>query len=341
MHKFLLFFWVLLPTISHSQPVVNVYVWGGEIPQQIVYKFQQATGIRVNFSTYDNNETMYAKLKASHKNRYDVILPSAYFVERMKNQGMLQELNHAFLPNLSNLAAEFQNNDFDHGNKYSVPLIWGATGIFYNKNLTQNIPHQWQDLWSKVWRKQLLLLNDAREIFSMALLSLGYNPNDQDKEHIAAAFQHLVELTPNIKLFASDSVQALMIDEDAVAGTAWNGDALKVQKENPEVAFSYPEDGFVIWVDCLAIPKDAPHLKEAYAFINFLLRPQISKIITEEEGHAITNAKGRKLLAPWLRDNFLLYPPADILKRGYFQRDVGEETLELYNNYWQKLKLSF
>lgn len=324
-----------------AQRVVNVYVWGGEIPKKVVQQFESETGITVNFSTYDSNETMYAKLKASGKSIYDVVLPSAYFVERMQKQSMLSPLDHHQLPNLANLDASFTNNDYDLGNRYSVPLIWGATGIFYNKTLINPPLQRWQELWQKRWYKQLMLLDDSREVFAIALMSLGFDPNDSNPQHIEAAYNHLLQLVPNIKLFASDSIQAIMIDEDAIAGSAWNGDAFKAQVENKNIAFSYPQDGFVIWVDCLAIPNNPPHLKEAYEFINFMLKPETSAKIALIEGHAITNAKGRALLPKSVSSNSIVYPSAETLKRGHFQRDVGEDTLMLYNQYWQQLKLTF
>ncbi|MGT3155181.1 ABC transporter substrate-binding protein [Legionella pneumophila] len=331
----------LLTFKAFSNPVVNVYAWGGEIPKKVIQQFEQESGIKVNFSTYDSNETMYAKLRASQKTIYDVILPSAYFVERMQKQGMLQLLDHKQLPNLHNLDKQFVENDYDPGNRYSIPIIWGATGIFFNHNSVSNPPKTWQGLWDKKWRNQLMLLDDSREIFAIALMSLGFDPNDINPGHIKAAYEHLLQLVPKIKLFASDSIQAIMIDEDAFIGSAWNGDAFKAHTENKAIEFIYPQDGFVIWVDCLAIPKNPPHLKEALQFINFILKPETSAQIALKEGHAITNAAGRALLPLPIKNNPMVYPPDKILKKGYFQRDIGEETLALYNQYWEQLKLAF
>ncbi|KTC91124.1 ABC transporter substrate-binding protein [Fluoribacter dumoffii] len=338
MKYFLLVLFFFTPKIF-SAPVVNVYAWGGEIPKEVIQQFEQESGIKVNFSTYDSNETMYAKLRASHQTVYDVILPSAYFVERMKRQGMLERLDPQKLPNKINLDARFVHNDYDNGNQFSIPIIWGATGIFYNQEVVPNPPKSWKELWFPKWHNQLMLLDDSREIFAIALMSLGFDPNDTNPGHIKKAYDHLVQLVPNIKLFASDSIQAIMIDADAVIGSSWNGDAFKAHEENKAVEFVYPEDGFVIWVDCLAIPKNPPHPKEALEFINFILKPEISAQIALKEGHAITNAKGRALLPQPIRDNPMVYPPAEIMTKGQFQRDVGEETLLLYNRYWEQLKL--
>lgn len=332
---------VFFASKAFSTPVVNVYVWGGEIPKQLIQQFERDSGIKVNFSTYDSNETMYAKLKASQYTVYDVILPSAYFVERMKRQGMLERLDYQQLPNVNNLDERFVNNDYDRGNLYSVPIIWGATGIFFNHGTVTKPPKTWKGLWAPKWHNQLMLLDDAREIFAIALMSLGFDPNDTNPEHIKKAYEHLLQLVPNIKLFASDSIQAIMIDEDAAIGSAWNGDAFKAHEENKAIEFVYPEDGFVIWVDCLAIPKNPPHRKEALQFINFILKAESSAQIALREGHGITNAKGRDLLPASIKDNPMIYPPRAIMEKAQFQHDVGEKTIMLYNQYWEHLKLVF
>lgn len=334
-------FLLLTTTAVFAKPVVNVYVWGGEIPAKLIQTFEAETGINVNFSTYDSNETMYAKLRASQQNVYDVIIPSAYFVERMRKKEMLTRLDKTKLPNLINIDPLFIENTYDNNSQYSVPLIWGATGIFYNQQHYATPIKTWRALWKPQFKNKLMLLDDSREVFAIALMSLGFDPNDRDPTHIKTAYTHLLALIPNIKLFASDSIQAIMIDEDANAGMAWNGDVLKAHAENKHIHFTYPDDGFIMWVDCLAIPKNPPHPNEAYQFVNFLLKATSAARIALEEGHAITNTAAKQLLPSTIRDNPLTYPSADTLKRGHVQRDVGEETLTLYNQYWQSLKLAF
>lgn len=332
---------LLLSTSLLASNVVNVYAWGGEIPRQIIQSFEKKTGIKVNFSTYDSNETLYAKLRANQQSMYDVILPSAYFVERMRKKGMLSKLDPTKLSNKVNIEKPFTHNDYDNGNHYSVPLIWGATGIFYHQQKIKHPPSSWRALWQMQGHEQMMLLDDSREVFAQALLSLHYSPNDNNPKHILKAYRALKRLSPHIKLFSNDGVQAIMIDEDALYGSAWNGDVFKAQAENPHIQFVYPTEGFVIWIDCLAIPINPPHPEQAYQFINYLLSAQASAQIALKEGHAITNHAGKQLLPEHIRNNPIIYPSTTILKRGYVQRDLDDETLALYNQYWQALKLSF
>lgn len=324
-----------------ANKVVNVYAWGGEIPKRVIQAFERETGIHVNFSTYDSNEILYAKLRSSQHAIYDVILPSAYFVERMKKQGMLTQIEPNKLSHINNIDPRFRTHAYDLGNQYSIPLIWGATGIFYNQSLLNNPPKTWKALWDRHLQGQLMLPDDSREVLSIALMALKRSPNDHNPRHIWAAYQKLLALIPNIKLFASDGIQAMIIDEDAIVGAAWNGDAFKAQAENQTIQFIYPDDGFVIWIDCLAIPLNPPHLNEAYQFIDYMLKAQTAAHIALQEGHAITNRAGIALLPEAIQNNPNIYPSDAILKRGHVQQDISDETLALYNQYWQAFKLAF
>lgn len=342
MKKILFVFLLCFFSFAHAQKqIVNVYAWTGEVPEFIVKQFENETGIKVNFSTYENNEIMYAKIRAVKNAGYDVIMPSSYFVDRMRRQNLLVPLDKTKLPNLVNLNPSFVHPIYDPQGEYCVPYIWGITGIFANSQyFSKDSVKKWADLWQPRFKDQLLLLDDTREVFSMALLSLGYSPNDRDPEHIKAAYLKLKALLPNIKVFSTDTVVSILIDEDATVGMAWNGDAYKASQENEHVQFIFPEEGFVIWVDNFSIPQGAPHLNEAYTFINFMLRPDIAKAVALYTRFPIANAAGQQLLPPAIRNNQSVYPPPEILAHGQFQSDVGDETLALYEKYWEELKMS-
>lgn len=336
----------LLLTLLHSIPafakqrIVNVYAWTGEIPESFLQQFEKETGIHVNFSTYPNNEIMYAKIRSNPRAGYDVIMPSSYFVDRMRRQGLLYKLDKNKLPNWGNLDKQFLNLPFDPKSEYCAPYIWGSTGIFYNTKYFshQNI-NRWSDLWEPRFNNQLMLLNDTREVFAVALLTLGYSPNDRDPEHIKQAYLKLRELMPNVKVFSTETVVSILIDEDATVGMAWNGDTFKGMQENKDINYVYPKEGYVIWVDSFAIPKQARHLNEAHAFINFMLSANIGKQATLFTGFATANKKAKPLLPANLRDNPVIYPSRETLKRGQFQIDVGDDTLALYEKYWEQLKM--
>jgi spermidine/putrescine transport system substrate-binding protein len=284
---------------------------------------------------------MYAKLRASKSAGYDVVMPSSYFVDRMRRQNMLELLDKTKLSNWKNLNPEFLHPPYDPKVEFSVPFIWGVTGMFVNEAYhPKGSVTKWTDLWRPEFKDSLMLLDDTREVFSMALISLGYTANDRNPEHIKQAFEKLKALMPNIKVFSTETVISIIIDEDATLGMAWNGDEFKAQQENKQVRFIFPADGFVIWVDNFAIPKNARHKLEAYEFINFILRPDIAKRIALATSFPIANRAGQALLPPEIRNNPTVYPPESVLKHGQFQTDVGDETLALFEKYWEQLKMS-
>lgn len=326
-------------TLSAAENILNLYTWSGVIPDSTIQQFEKETGIKVNFSTYDSNEVMFAKLKADKNSAYDVVEPSSYYIDRMRHQDMLEKLDRSKLTYFKNLNSDFLNQSYDPKSNYSIPFIWGITGIFINKDyITPGSIKRWSDLWDKQYKDQIMLLDDSREVFSMALKVLGYSANDNNPEHIKDAYLKLIELLPNIKIFNSAPL-SILIDEDATVGMVWNGDVYKAKKENPQLEFIYPKDGFVIWVDNFAIPKDAPHRENAYKFLNFMLRAEVAKAVALDNGFPTANLAAQKLLPADIRNNTAVYPTREILKRGEFQSDIGDEALALYEKYWERLKM--
>lgn len=322
-----------------EKKVVNIYNWSNYISNEVLKEFTQETGIKVNYTTYDSNETLYAKLKANPHTGYDVIVPSTYFVDRMRRQGMLQALDKSRLPNFKNLNPALLNKSYDPSNHYSIPYFWSSTGIVVNSKFHATHPLQsWSALWNPRFRNQLLLLDDVHEVFSMALMVLGFSPNDTNPQHIRLAYFKLKQLMPNVRLFNNDGVKSLFIDEDLTLGMAWNGDIYQAAQENSALRFIYPKEGFVISIDSMAIPIGASHLDNAYSFINFILRPDIAKKISLATGFATPNLSAYKMMPKTALLNSMVYPDDKTLQRGRIQNDVGAAE-SVYQHYWELLKI--
>lgn len=320
--------------------VVNIYTWSQEIPYSVITAFEKETGIKVNYTSFDSNEVMYAKLRASKNAGFDLIEPSSYYVDRMRHSGILEKLDKTRLPDFKNLDPDFVNQAYDPHSEYSVPYIWGITGIFSNNDYFA--PHSinsWSDLFNKKFANQLMMLDDPREAFSMALMMSGYSINDKNPTHIRQAYYKLRELMPNIRLFNTDAVVSILIDEDASVGIAWNGDLFKGSLENPKLSFIYPKNGFEIWVDNFAILKDAPHKDNAYKFLAYLMRPEVSRNISLSINYATANLAARNLMPAEIRNNPILYPSHDVLRHGEFETDIGDNTFALFEKYWEQLKM--
>ncbi len=320
--------------------MLNVYNWSNYIPSTVLFKFEKETGILVNYSEYDSNEILYAKLKTNPKSGYDVIVPSSYFVQRMAKQDMLQPLDLKKLPNVKYLNPLLMHQSFDPKNQYSLPFTWGTTGIMVNdRYYDPKTIKDWKNFWDPQFVNQLLLLNDARGVFSIALKALGYSINETHPKRIHEAYLKLRKLLPNVKLFNTNATISIYTDEDARIGMVWSGDAYSAVRENPHLHYILPKSGTDVWIDCFAIPKDAPHLDSAYQFINFLMRPEIAAEIVRAQGYSSSNRAGMQLLPPEIRNNPIINPkPSDIRGRESLN-DVGPAKA-LYEHYWQLLKIS-
>lgn len=322
-----------------NENILNIYAWSYEIPHKVIEQFEKETGIKVNYSVFDNNEVMYTKLRTNPKG-YDITEPSTYYIERMTHQKMLEKLDKSKLSFYANIDPFFLNRAYDPESSYSIPFAWGSTGIFYHSDYyKENDIKNWADLSHPKFINSLMLLDDTRSVFSSALRMLGYSINDKDPEHLYQAYEKLKQLRPNVRLFNNDAVISLLIDEDATIGMASNGDVYTAQQENPKLRFVYPNDGFEIWVDHFVLLKHAPHRDNAYKFLNFLLRPDVARSVSMTTHYSTTNLAAKKLLPDEIKNNPMLYPSYETLARGEFQSDHGKASSALLEKYWEWLKM--
>ncbi|MDD2698194.1 MAG: extracellular solute-binding protein [Arcobacteraceae bacterium] len=328
----------LFVSLSAQDKVLYVYNWSEYMPDTIIKKFTKETGIKVKYSTYDSNEAMYAKIKTAGGSSYDVIVPSTYFVNKMGREGLLLKLDKTKLPNYKNLDTRLLNKPFDPTNDYSIPYLWGTTGISYNAGkLGNGAVKSWADLWNKKYKNNELLNDDMREVFGMALKVLGYSANSTNPKEIEAAYRKLKELMPNVKMFYSESQKQVYLNEEVALGMNFNGEGFMANEENEDIKYIYPKEGALVWIDSLVVPKGAKNIDNAHKFINFLLKPEISKIISQEIGYASPNKETLKLLDAKSRNNRIIYPKDEDLKNSELQIDVGK-SLKVYEKYWEMLK---
>ncbi len=325
------------PALAAGQEVV-VYNWTEYMPDEVLKQFTKETGIKVVYSTYESNEAMYAKVKLMDAKGYDVVVPSAYFVRKMWQENLLMPLDKAQLPNVANLEPALLDKPYDPGNKYSLPYMWGGTGILVDSSkVDPKAVSSWADLWNPQFQGKLLLQDDLRDVFGMAMLIKGYSINETDPARIKEAYDLLVRLAPGVKVYNSDSPKMPFLNKEVAVGAIWNGEALRAIEENPKLTFVWPREGAMFWQDCLAIPRNAPNVANAHKFINFLLRADVALKIADDVGYATPNRMALGKVSAKVRNNPVAYPPADVLKRSEFQNDVGEAMLT-YEKYWEMLK---
>ncbi len=326
---------------ADSDITLNLYNWSEYMPQEILDGFEDETGISVNYTTFDSNEAMYAKLKLlDDSSQYDLAIPSTYYVEKMAKEDLLQELDKSKLSNFKNLDTSFTNTKVDPDNKYSIPYMWGSTGLAINGDeIDPATVNSWNDLWRPEYKNQVMLMNDMREVFGMALLTLGYSGNSTNPNEIKAAYDKLTTLMPNVKTFNSDATRIPYIEGETNIGMTWNGEAVMANDEGlTSLVYKYPSEGAILWMDNFVIPKNAKNVDAAHQFIDYLLQPENAKIVSEEIGYASPNISARELMEDSVRNNKTIYPSKETLAKAEFQEDVGDAALQVYQQYWDMLK---
>lgn len=231
------------------------------------------------------------------------------------------------------------NKSFDPSNDYSIPYIWGATGIGVNTDMLDKSEFtKWDDLWDQKWEGQLMLMDDSREVFHIALTKLGYSPNTTNPDEIKAAYEELRKLMPNVLVFNSDFPANPYLAGEVSAGMLWNGSAYAARQEGANIEIVWPEKGAVFWMDSLAIPANAQNKEAALKMIDFLLRPENAAKIAVEIGYPTPVKAAYPLLPKEFVEDENIFPPQAIMDSGNWQDEVGEAAT-LYEEYFQKLKV--
>ncbi len=331
------------PKMEVTSKELNLFVWTEYIPQQTIDCFEQVYGITVNQSEYSSNEEMYAKLNAGGAN-YDLVQPTDYIVAPMIRQGLIQELDKSKLPVLKDYDPNYLNLPFDPDNKYTIPYQAGTDALVYNTDAVKDPPKSYADLWKPDYAGRLVMLDDSRAIIGATLLTLGYDVNTTDPAQLDEAKKKLAELVPNVKLFDSDSPKSALIAGDVDLGITWTGEALLAQRENPAIQYGYPTEGTILWQDNYAIPKDAPHLDAAYAWLNYTLQGDVFWKMLEDFPYINPNKAALEFaktehpdLYKGYMDSNITNVPADVLKQGHRIQDVGD-ALPLYDQVWTEVK---
>jgi spermidine/putrescine-binding protein len=322
--------------------VLNLFAWSEYVPQALLDGFTAETGIKVNYDSYASNEEMLAKISAGASG-YDMVIPSDYMVNIMTAKGLLEELDLSKIPNIANIDESLPFT-YDPGHKYSVPYMWGSVALAANTDKVATPPTSYAELWNPEFAGRLVLLDDSRQIIGMALLTLGYDPNTKDAAELDAARAKLLELVPNIRLFDSDTPSTALLSGEADLGLIWNGEGAIAHNENPAMAYIFPSEGTIFWYDNLSIIQGAPHVDAALAFIDYVLRPEESVLITAEFPYSNPNRAALEYLKQNDPEAYAAYmdygatnPPAEALANSYIIVDVGEATT-LYDKIWTEFK---
>lgn len=318
---------------------VNVYNWGEYIDESIFQDFEDETGIKVNYSTFTSNETMYSVLKTGSAD-YDVIIPSDYMISRLISEDMLEKLDFSNIPNYSLINDQYKNLGYDPTGEYSVAYMAGIVGLIYNAAMISDDIASWDALFNPAYAEQILMFDNPRDALAIALLNLGYSVNTTNEDELNAAYDLLAEQKPLVQAYVMDQIFEKLESGEAAIGPYYAGDYLTMVENNPDLRFVVPEEGTNQFVDAMCIPKGAANKKNAELFINFMCSTEVAMKNVDYIWYTTANKQAAEDYAKTLDEEtaVIMFPSDDVLSRTQIYVNLPEDTLKLYDALWVKLK---
>lgn len=328
----------LLASPAFAEGELKVYHWFEYIPEDLVAKFETETGIDVTIDTYDSNEAMLAALKAGKLGQYDVAVPGDYMVKIMGTEGLLDTFAPEDLPNFGNIAPQWLDVPFDPGRKSSIPYQWGSTAFSVNRDVYQGDINSLSIIFDPPAELQgkINVLDSQGEVLALGSIYLGIPQCSQDREQLKALNDMLLNAKQHWASFGSDIAKDVLVSGDAAAGMIYNGFSAKARAEGANVEYSFPKEGYVVWMDNMVLLKNAPNRDNALKFMNFLLDPENAAAVTNYAAYSAGVTGVEPFLAPEIAGSPENNPPAD--QKGFFIEACDEETQKLYDAIWTNLK---
>lgn len=326
---------------------INVYNWGEYIADgsddgilDVNAEFTKLTGIKVNYSTYATNEELYAKLKGGGSS-YDIIIPSEYMISRMISEGMLLPLDMSNIPNFKNITESFTNQDYDPGNKYSVPYTWGTVGIIYDNTAISDSDFGWEILWDEQYKDQILMFDNPRDAFAVAELYLGYSLNTEDPDELSNAAELLKKQKALVQAYVMDEIFDKMGAGEAILAPYYAGDAITLMDEYDHLGFVIPESGTNLFIDAMCIPSGARNKEAAEMYINFMCEPDVAYSTTSYIGYSTPNDGALAMLDDEVKNDGISYLSKDYLDaKTEVYTNLSDDANRIMQEKWTEMKSS-
>ena len=335
---------MLLPLAGCGEEAVNevnVYNWGEYIDESIFEEFEAETGIHVNYNIFSSNEMLYSSIKSGGSS-YDVVIPSDYMIARMAEENLLLPLDYSQIPNMANLDARYLHLEYDPQQLYTVPYMWGTTGIIYNTTMVDQAPTSWMDLFTTDLKGEVLIFDNPRDCLGIALKALGYSFNTTDKQELTEAADLLISQKEKgiVQAYVMDQIFDKMINNEAAIGTYYAGDYLTMVEENPDLAFCVPEEGSNLFVDAMCVPNCCANFDNAMAFINFMCSDDIVLRNCDETGYSTPSATALEVMDEEMATDPVAYPDEETLAKAETFGGLPSETLTFYDHEWIRICLA-
>lgn len=324
---------------------LNVYNWGEYIDDEILdvnALFEEETGIKINYKTFESNESMYTLLESGAA-EYDVVIPSDYMIGKMINEGMLAKLNFDNIPNYKYIDETYKGLEYDPKNEYSVPYTWGTVGIFYNKKYVDeaDLAQGWDILWNEKYAGKIYMFDNARDSFAIALKKLGYSMNTPNPAHWQAAYEALAEQKPLVQGYFMDQVFQKMTNEEGWLAPYYSGDGANMitgEDGNEDIGYFVPHQGTNLFVDAMCVLSTTKHQAEAEKYINFMCRTDVATANAEYICYSTPHTAALAELDPEVSGDPMFYPEQKVLDNTEVYITLDEPTQKLQKSLWIKLK---
>ena len=323
---------------------LNVYNWGEYISDgsddclDVNKEFEKLTGIKVNYTTFESNETMYSQLKGGGVS-YDLIFPSDYMIERLINENMLKKIDVGKISNYKYIDKKYKGLFYDPDEEYTVPYNVGMVGVIYNSALIDEPEHSWEALWDEKYRDMSLNFSNPRDGFMTAQMILGQSVNTTNKKDWDKALEKLKQGKDVLQSYVMDEIYGKLETGEAAIGPYYAGDYLFMKEINEDLEFFYPKEGTNIFVDAICVPESAKNIDAAMMYINFLLEPDVSLANAEYIGYASPNTAVIENPDYYYYKNEILYPEEKDMPKVEYYHDIDPEIRSYYENLWIDLKL--
>lgn len=323
---------------------INVYNWGEYIANgtdgsmDVNAEFTRRTGIKVNYTTFDSNESLYSKLVGGGAD-YDVIIPSDYMISKLINENMLAELDFSNIPNYRYIDERFQNPDYDPENLYSVPYTWGVVGLFYNTDYIDEEITSWSALWDDRFAGKILMFDNPRDSFAIAQFLLGQSPNTTDEGEWEEAAALLKQQKPLVQAYVMDQIFDKMQSGEAWMAPYYSGDAAILVDNNDNIQFVVPQEGTNFFVDAMCIPITSSHKAEAEEYINFMCDPEIAGANMDYIGYSTPEEAAKEYMDEEMVASPIHYPDEATLPPTHIFVNLPESTSKLVDSLWAEVKM--
>jgi len=318
---------------------VNVHNWGEYIDMDVLRSFERETGIKVNYFEYQNNEEMYSLLKMGGANM-DVVFPSDYMVARLIGEGMLEELDFSGIPNYSLIDDKYIDLEYDPDGRFSVAYMTGTVGLIYNSMLIADEITSWSALFDSRYSGQILMFDNPRDAFGIALKYLGYYQNTTSESEIREAFELLLMQKPLLQAYVMDQIFYKLESGEAAIGPYYAGDFLLMREQNPDLVFVRPVEGSNYFVDAMCVPKGTKNKANAEAFIDYMCRTDVALLNMETVMYASANFEAAEIYGEDMdpEDYEIMFASYETISNCDVFTNLPPETLALYDQLWVELK---